>query len=139
MKHNVSSTKSQAIFIKNNVWLLSCDFIRRSPVGITCFTCKIKLSKFAVIEYFFSFWIVIGLDCQSVLKSGFGFGLTITYLQWIWIGLTIQKIGLSNSLHLADCKLSQFMKQQKFHFVNKHPRVTNFFGRKATDGISCVP
>ena len=35
--------------------------------------------------------IGFGLDCQSVLKSGFGFGLTITYLQWIWIGLTIQK------------------------------------------------
>jgi hypothetical protein len=31
------------------------------------------------------------LDCQSNLKNGFGFGLTITYLQWIWIGLTIQK------------------------------------------------
>jgi hypothetical protein len=25
------------------------------------------------------------------LKSGFGFGLTITYLRWIWIGFTIQK------------------------------------------------
>ena len=37
-------------------------------------------------------WIVIGfgLDCQSSLKSGFGF--SIINLQRIWIGLTIQKI-----------------------------------------------
>jgi hypothetical protein len=34
--------------------------------------------------------IGFGLDCQSILKSGFGFGLTITYLRWIWIGFTIQ-------------------------------------------------
>ncbi len=57
-------------------------------------------------------WIVIynpksksdfgfGLDCQSILKIEFGFGLSITYLWWIWIGLDWQskKIGLSNSLH----------------------------------------
>jgi hypothetical protein len=31
------------------------------------------------------------LDCQSILKSGFGFGFKITFLCWIWIGLTIQK------------------------------------------------
>jgi hypothetical protein len=36
-------------------------------MGITCFIYKIKLSKFAVIEYFFKF-----LDCD-----------------WIWIGLSI--------------------------------------------------
>ena len=38
-------------------------------------------------------WIVMGfeLDCQSILKSGFGFGLSIINLQRIWIGLTIQK------------------------------------------------
>jgi len=38
-------------------------------------------------------WIVIGfkLDCQSILKIWFG--LSITYLWWIWIWLTIQKIG----------------------------------------------
>ena len=35
--------------------------------------------------------IGFGLDCQSILKSGFGFGLTIINLQRIWIGLTIQK------------------------------------------------
>ncbi len=35
--------------------------------------------------------IGFGLNCQSNLKNGFGLGLTITYLQWIWIGLTIQK------------------------------------------------
>ncbi len=35
--------------------------------------------------------IGFGLGCQSILKSGFGFGLTITYLRWIWIGFTIQK------------------------------------------------
>ena len=35
--------------------------------------------------------IGFGLDCQSILKSGFGFGLSIIYLQRIWIGLTIQK------------------------------------------------
>jgi hypothetical protein len=28
--------------------------------------------------------------------------------------------------HRADCKLSQFIKQQKIHFVNKHGCVTNF-------------
>jgi len=35
--------------------------------------------------------VFMGGDCQSVLKIGFGFGLSITYLCWIWIGLTIQK------------------------------------------------
>ncbi len=46
-------------------------------------------------------WIVIGfgLDCQSILRIGFGIGLTITYLFWIWIGSTI-KNGLSNSLFI---------------------------------------
>ena len=33
--------------------------------------------------------IGFGLDCQSILKSGFGF--SIIFLRWIWIGLTIQK------------------------------------------------
>jgi hypothetical protein len=33
--------------------------------------------------------IGFGLDCQSILKSGFGF--KITFLCWIWIGLTIKK------------------------------------------------
>jgi len=39
-------------------------------------------------------WIVIGfgLDCQSILKIGFGFGLSIKYLCLIWIGLTIKKL-----------------------------------------------
>jgi hypothetical protein len=41
----------------------------RSPLGITWFSNKIKLSKFDVIEFFFKL-----LDCD-----------------WIWIGLTIQK------------------------------------------------
>ncbi len=38
-------------------------------------------------------WIVIrfGLDYQSILKIGFEFGLSITNLWWIWIGLTIKK------------------------------------------------
>jgi hypothetical protein len=48
---------------------------------------------FAVFYFLSSSWIVIGfgLDCQSILKSGFGFGFTIIFLCWIWIGLTIQK------------------------------------------------
>ncbi len=75
MKHNASFKKSEAIFIQNNVWLLSCDLIRRSPVGITCFTYKIKLSKFAVIEYFFKF-----LDCDWIW-----IGLSIRFKKWIWI------------------------------------------------------
>ncbi len=70
-----SSIKIEAIFIQNNVWLVSCDLIRRSPVGITCFTNKIKLSKFALIEYFFKFlvcfWIWIGLS--------------ICFEKWIWV------------------------------------------------------
>jgi hypothetical protein len=41
--------------------------------------------------------------------------------------------------HLADCKLLQFIIQQKNYFVNKRACVTNSFGRKTTDGISCVP
>jgi len=38
-------------------------------------------------------WIVIefGLNRQSILKSGFLFGMSITYSLWIWIGLRIQK------------------------------------------------
>ncbi len=32
--------------------------------------------------------------------------------------------------HLADCKLSQFIKQQKFHFVYKHAYVTNYLAEK---------
>ncbi len=32
--------------------------------------------------------------------------------------------------HLADCKLSQFIKQQKIHFVNKRACVTNFLAEK---------
>jgi len=48
---------------------------------------------FAALNFSKSSWIVIGfgLDCQSNLKSGFGFGFSIIYLDWIWIGLTIQK------------------------------------------------
>ena len=44
--------------------------------------------------YFFSSSRIVigfGLDFQSILKSGFGFGFKITFLCWIWIGLTIQK------------------------------------------------
>ncbi len=35
-------------------------------------------------------WILIGfwLDCKSILKIGFGIGLSITYLWWIWIRLS---------------------------------------------------
>jgi hypothetical protein len=44
-------------------------------VGITCFICKIKLSKFAVIEYFFKF-----LDCDRIW-----IGLPIHFEKWIWI------------------------------------------------------
>ncbi len=32
--------------------------------------------------------------------------------------------------HLADCKLLQFIKQQKIHLVNKHARVTIFGAEK---------
>ncbi len=32
--------------------------------------------------------------------------------------------------NLADCKLLQFIKQQKIYLVNKRACVTNFFGRK---------
>ncbi len=79
---------------------------KSSPLGITCFTNKIKLSKFAVIAVFLKLldcdWIWIGLsihfgkwiwiwidnhkfmmdldlDWQSHIYDGFGFGLTITY------------------------------------------------------------
>jgi len=44
-------------------------------VGITCFTYKIKLSKFAVIEYFLTF-----LDCDWIW-----IGLSIRFKKWIWI------------------------------------------------------
>jgi hypothetical protein len=47
-------------------------------LGIPCFKhlCK-KLLMFAVFYFLSSSWIVIGfeLDCQSILKSGFGFRL----------------------------------------------------------------
>ncbi len=32
--------------------------------------------------------------------------------------------------HLADCNLSQFIKQKKIHFVNKRACVTNFLAEK---------
>ncbi len=32
--------------------------------------------------------------------------------------------------HLADCKMSQFIKQQKIHFVNKRACVTNVLTEK---------
>jgi hypothetical protein len=32
--------------------------------------------------------------------------------------------------HLDDCKLSQFMKQQKIHFGFEHGRVTNISAEK---------
>ncbi len=31
---------------------------------------------------------------------------------------------------LANCKMSQFIKQQNIHFVNKHGRVTNILAQK---------
>jgi len=49
---------------------------------------------FAVL-YLFSKtnWIVIGLDCQSILKIGFGFGVSSHICYW-----HSKKTGLSNSL-----------------------------------------
>ena len=49
------------------------------------------------------------MDCQSILKSGFG--LSVINLQRIWIGLTIQKkIGLSNTLVTTRVPLDGFGK-----------------------------
>jgi hypothetical protein len=54
------------------------------------------------------------LDCQSILKIGFGFGLTITYLGWI----QSKKIRLSNSLFIAitflDANLVQAWKESLY-------------------------
>jgi hypothetical protein len=47
----------------------------------------------AAIYFLSRSWIVIefGLDCQSFLKREFRFGFSITFLHWIWIGMTIHK------------------------------------------------
>ena len=63
----------------------SCLGLRNGPWGL-------KEKSNCKQKYIFC-WIVIGfgLDCQSILKSGCGFGLSIINLQRIWIGLTIRK------------------------------------------------
>ncbi len=64
-------------------------------------------------------WIVIGfgLDCQSIYKIRFGFGLPITYLWWIiGYGLDWQSkiIGLSNSLSVTYHLLANFWHKKTF-------------------------
>jgi hypothetical protein len=83
-----------------------CQLIRAlSPLGITRFTYKIKLSKFAVIAFFLKL-----LDCDWIW-----IGLAIHFEKWIWIWIdnhefamdldwidNPKKIGLSNSLVSND-------------------------------------
>ncbi len=62
-------------------------------------------------KFFKIFWIVIGfgLDCQSILKSGFG--MTITYMWWIWIRLIIQKNWIEQQPDKRD-------QSTNFHFYD---------------------
>ncbi len=56
----------------------------------------IKLCRliFAAFYFFKTSLIIIQfvLDWQSILKIGVKFGLSITYLWWIWIALAIKKL-----------------------------------------------
>ncbi len=47
---------------------------------------------------------------QIILKIGFG--LSITYLVRIWIGLKIQKIGLSNNLNVIVAQSKALRKSE---------------------------
>ncbi len=77
-----------AILIQKNVSLLNCG-LKNISLGNYMFSFK----NLQLLNFSKSYWIVIGfaLHCQSILKRGWGFGLKITYLWWIWIGLTTQK------------------------------------------------
>ena len=91
---NLAPAIKPSYFLSTFVLHLMSWLIKICLLGIPCqkHLCKILL-MFAAFHFFSSSWIVIGfgLDCQSILKSGFGFGFKITFLCWIWIGLTIQK------------------------------------------------
>jgi hypothetical protein len=91
-------TKAKLFLCRKMLWV-----DKRFLLGITCFTYKIKLLKFAVIIFFVSvlwldldwivnpFWKVdLDLDWQSHICDGFG------------LDLQSKKIGLSNSLQ-AGC------------------------------------
>ncbi len=63
---------------QKNVWLLSCGLLNRSsPLVITCFTYKIKLSLFAVVET----------------------SLKVAGLQLHWISNPFYKVDLDCQLH----------------------------------------
>ena len=89
---NLAPAIKPSYFLSTFVLHLISWLIKICLLGIPCLKhlCKILL-MFAAFHFFSSSWIVIGfgLDCQSILKSGFGF--SIIFLCWIWIGLTIQK------------------------------------------------
>ncbi len=79
---------------------------KNMPLGNSMFKTLMQNTFNVCCLFFSSSWNVIGfgLDFQSILKSGFGFGFSIIFLCWIWIGLTIQKIGLSKSLSSGECR-----------------------------------
>ena len=84
------------------------------------YNCKQKYLK----NIFFH-WIVIGfgLDCQSILKSGFGFGLSIINLQRIWIGLPIRKKWIE--------QYPGWGHRMKFNIVTATSYLTSYFNKAA--------
>ncbi len=66
--------------------------------------------------------LIISNDCNEIRSYKDYIHLDVSTVAYKW-------------WQLADCKMSQFIKQQNIHFVNKHER----FGRKTTtDGICCA-
>jgi len=91
-----SKTEAKLLFIKNqnSSFICKVESWKEMSLGISMvsshhktwpfnFCCPTSFSKNSLIVIWF------GLDCQSILKIGFGYGLSITYLLWILIGLTI--------------------------------------------------
>ena len=100
--------------------------IARCLLGIPWCFGKNSKAFYYLLPLFFakSSWIVIGfgLDCQSILKIGFGFGFSIIYLLWIRIGLTIQNNWIEQypDSILFLFFLEGFVTQKKCKKVNKY-------------------
>jgi len=78
--------------------------------------CPISFSKNGMIM------IGFGLDCQCILKIGFGFGLSITYLWRIWIGLSNRKKdSLSYLTYVKKSTPRKILLIWSCHFICKWP------------------
>jgi hypothetical protein len=74
---NLAPAIKPSYFLSTFVLHLISWLIKIYLLGIPCLKHLSKiLLMFAAFHFFSSRWIVIGfgLDCQSILKSGFGFG-----------------------------------------------------------------